>query len=133
MPWGAGPYALRATRVSGVGETCQRSLASTRTSSACPAARPTHAWAPHPLGVDNRDLTAELVPRAHLAGANTILRRRVPYSLPQQAAAAVVQQVSSVIIKQVISAAALNLTCRTRERWSPDNQPRGSRRSAMTV
>jgi len=61
------------------------------------------------------------------------LRRRAPYSLPQQAAAAVVQQVSSVVIKQVISAAALNLPCRTRKRWPPDNQPRGSRRTAMTV
>src|SRR5262249_49978487 len=60
-------------------------------------------------------------------------RRRVPSSLPQQAATALVQQVSSVVIEQVISAATLNLACRTRKRRPPDNQLRGSRRTAMTV
>jgi hypothetical protein len=98
-----------------------------------PCRTPHPCMGPHTLGVDNRDLTAEVVPRAGLAGANTILRRRVPSSLPQQTAAAVVQQISSVVIKQVISAAALNLACRTRKRWPPDNQPRGSRRTAMTI
>ena|SRR6516165_6164709 len=67
------------------------------------------------------------------AVGDTILRRRVSYSLPQQTAAAVVQQVSSVAVKQVPSAATLDLACRTRKRRHPDNQPRGSRRTAMTV
>jgi hypothetical protein len=70
--------------------------------------------------------------RAPCRGQYDIASTRA-YSLPQQAAAAVVQQVSSVLIKQVVSAAPLNLPCRTRKGWPPDNQPRGSRRTAMTV
>jgi len=56
-----------------------------------------------------------------------------PFSLPQQAATAVVQQVSPVVIKQVASPVTLNSPCRTRKRWPPHNQLRGSRRTALTV
>jgi hypothetical protein len=48
----------------------------------------------------------------------------VLYSLRKQATAAVVQKESSAVIKQVPSAATLDLACRTRKRRPPDNQPR---------
>ena len=44
-----------------------------------------------------------------------------PYSLRLQAAAAVVQQVSSVTVKQVASAATLDLACRSMKGGPPDN------------
>jgi hypothetical protein len=55
------------------------------------------------------------------------------FSLPQQAATAVVQQISSMAIKQVVSAATLNLACRTSDRWPADNQPGGPGCAASTV